>query len=448
MERSLVIICFCALSVFAFFSLKKMVTYNNNTVLCGSAVLFSILLYYCVVPIIVLCCESVNNDSGFVFIIQNSRIGSFFYSIFLIVLLILSYLFFYYNKKIRFKSKWIDYKTFRSFYKIDKRFFLFTFLIGGLSLIIYIYSFGSIAQLLFYAEYLRSFATSATDIVSYEASILVVPARLITVTPLLILPLYYRYKKKSYFIYFLVSLFLACIFLLANAGRTYIISFLLMFAVPILMKKFKHPWFIVILAGLFGMQLLDVLDTLFIYLKTDVWNQEETNIIHYLGQFSYPISNVLNVSGIVDSNNGFRYGQDFITGLLNIIPGVNFPTSIEPTSFFYGGSDWHTAGGVPNDIITFGYLEFGIFGPIIMGALLGIITRKADCVLIKFNRDYGLNVFKCAIVVCSFLYIVNADIISLVRNQMQTTCLFFCILYAYYKIGNRQPHNILPIQKN
>ena len=124
---------------------------------------------------------------------------------------------------------------------LSRRFMYFSLIIGGLSFIVFVIQFDSISQMLSYGEYARSFMYDISTIISSKYAILIVPARLILVTPLLCVFLYSNTNEKKYFILFIVSIIFAGILMLYNSGKTLILTYVLCFAIPELNKKFRHP---------------------------------------------------------------------------------------------------------------------------------------------------------------------------------------------------------------
>lgn len=321
-----------------------------------------------------------------------------------------------------------------------------TVVIGGVAFVGYINAFGGISRLLSYADYLRSFAVSGSSVVSYYASILVIPAKLITVTPIVLAPLISMTKGRNKLllkILFVITFFLAILFNLASAGKTAIILFILCFAVPFLQKVLKHPWRLILILSIFSFPILGFLDSLFAYMQKGIWNPVSSNPLRYLAAFSFPYANILSMGEIVKIY-GLRWGKDFVTGPLNIIPGINFQASYEVTSEFFSGENWRVVGGTPNDIITFGYLQVGVVGVCIVAIFLGIVCGKVDRILKDFSKVNFLGVLSVSMIVSIYAYTINSDISGLIRGQFQLYLVAFAILYSCQKvkIGGEYEKNV------
>ena len=408
---------------------------QNGQVSITSGILTGVLLYYFTVPFFIFLLREEAEQSG-----RNSLVtivGADGLDVLLAILRVLVFLFTYLlvNQRYNNRRMRITYTIAEDRLVNVLKFFVWTtFLIGGGSFLLYISAFGGLKELLYYAEYLRSFATNATRIIPYLASIMVIPARLITVTPILILVLLgYRKKDKFTLVYilmFVISFFGAVAFCLANAGRALLITYGICFVIPLLQKVIRKPWRLTFAIGIISLPILDYLDALFIFFQTGKLVVTQSSFISYLRQFSFPFANVLNQWKIVEKF-GIRYCQDFITGVLNIIPGVNFQPSYEVTSAFYGGELWKRAGGgIPNDIVTFGYIEFGILGVFLVAMILGIVSGKMDRLLLGMDNRFSSNVLRTTVIVSFFCLVFNADIVSIVRSQFLLTIPCICLLYA------------------
>lgn len=395
----------------------------------NSSIIFAFTLYYFMIPFIGI---TYKPDLRGYNIILHAESNEYIEAYTLIVSFIISYIYVY-RRSFLHDVKQGESIQYRKFYARCRFLGILTLLVGGVSFSLYASAFGGFRMLLMYAEYLRSFTTSAGEFVNYETMLLVVPARLITVCPIFLLFVAsYSENKKIYMALFVVSLILAFLFHLSNAGKTGLLIFFLTFFVPTVSKWSRHPWRWTILFALIASSSIAVLDALFVSLSTGEELKFTTgeSILSELSQFMYPISNVFH-SGEIVARYGLRYGKDFITGVLNIIPSVNFEPSYIPTTRYYGGDNW--TAGTPNDIITFAYLEFGVIGPFLIGALMGKIAGKLDNILCHLSISFSANVFKTALIVCMFTLVVNADVVSIVRNQFMVTLLSLTLLSSKTK---------------
>ncbi len=289
--------------------------------------------------------------------------------------------------------------------------------LGGGSLLLFFASLGGLSSALAIAERARSFSSSLTDYMPYYASLLVVPARLVTVAPYCFWVLHYLSEKNyKYKLYVIVSWTLCALFYLFNAGRAQILAMTLCIIVPVMLNmKIKHAWWYIIFLGVLSLPLLDVLDQLFVYMQQGTFELKVVNYLSYIKQFSYPINNVFHSLEIVNTY-GCRYGKDFITSILDLFPGLNFEPSYVPTCEFFVGYNWRNIGGIPNDLVTMSVLEFHVLGIVIVPFVLGKLSKFVDefvsgCSDIRISR-----VLATVMAVYSFLMIQSADPTALFRG--------------------------------
>lgn len=399
---------------------------KNREATTISGILTSMSVYLCVIPLVAVWLgDTYTLDNSFYSLsygFENYFVCYSAISLFLLTLTVS------YNYTIRNSKRLIIVSRLKTY---TKYFAYFTLIVGGVSFVIYAYSFGGFAQLLLYAEAMRSFATDKADLFSDKSFILVVPSRLITVTPILLI-LYRRFSRHSNWNSILIigSTVLASIFFLSNAGKTGILIFSLCFFVPILSYKCKHKWIVTIFLAICSIEIINYLDALFVYLATGQFEIEaSTGTFSYLKQFSYPISNLLNLQGI-STLHGFRYGQDYLTGVLNIVPGINFEPAYAVTSEYYGGADWKITGGTPNDAITFGFLQLGFLGVGFEAFLLGRICGIIDKSMLLLDDSFSNRLLKCTLIIVFFSMFVNADIVAIVRGQPTLTILVIIVILS------------------
>ena len=328
---------------------------------------------------------------------------------------------------IKLKKRAIDINKCLS---ISKCFMYFTLVVGGLSFFFFIIQFDSISQMLSYGEYSRSFLYDISSIISIKYARLIVPARMIMVSPLLCIFLYSNTKEKRYFILFVVSIILAGILMLYNSGKTLILTYFLCFAIPVLKKRFKHPWIILIISGFAFLPVLGFLDSVFSYLTTGSFVFEGGDVYKYLSSFSYPFKNFINRDGIL-SISGFRYGKDFVTSFLSLIPGLEFEPSYVPTSIFHGGVNWRS--GTPNDFLMFSYLQAGYIGIILISFFIAAISKRIDDGLQSLPGNYGSQVIVSAVTIQFFSLAGSADLCSIIKSNYVLVILFIVIILSTRK---------------
>lgn len=306
-----------------------------------------------------------------------------------------------------------------------------TLIVGGVSLLAYFYFLGGLSKALAIAEYARAFGDMSSVLSSWQIMLLT-PARLLSLPAFCFLFLYENSRIKKYKIAMIISFALLFLLYLFEASRTSIMIFALFLGMPILKRFTKHPWTVIIIAAILGMNMLNILDMLFASFATGEFGNSEFNINDLICQFSFASRNAMYSFEIV-GKYGCRWGQDFITAFINYLPGVSMDNSIEPTSRFWGGDDWKA--GVPNDVITFSILEFHALGIIIYSFILGKILKAADTSLLLLNKipkyKYSYQIFTTMLMLTLFFYIPSADVSSLLLHF--SLLVFFFILIVSRK---------------
>lgn len=286
--------------------------------------------------------------------------------------------------------------------------------VGGFCTLYYTLSFGSISRALALAGWIRGFV-SATNYISYFASLMIIPGGFVVLAPFCYLLSSDYSKSIGRRIKFIISFLLAFLFLFIRAGRAPLLIYILAFCMPIAIRIFKHPWRLLCICAVIGMPILEYMD----YLFGSGDFVLEYNISGTLAQFLYPYRTVLDCFDIVESL-GIRWGKDFVTTFIGLFPGVNYDTTWEVISKYYGGSDWKTTGSTPSDLLTFCILEYHVLG-LFLGAVLGRISKHVDqaCKAYLQNSmklsNYGVLTVCSYITLIGFWFVSTADFDSIVR---------------------------------
>lgn len=418
----LAIIIYIIIGIFAVYCYNKKIKKIEKPSYSG--IIFSMILYYIVIPIILLlftddfveyenecgmwCNDSINKH------ILNKNLFEVLYSALCVGI---SFFFFNYSYK-KNRNKYICTKKNEKILRIFKLVNRITLIIGGICLILFIASVGGVAEMIKKAEYYRSFSNSLVDDIGNFA-ILIVPARLVTVTPILSLFLIDNDKKnkKEYILELIISFVMAAFFYLYNAGRAPIILFGLSLFYVFLKKYIKKPWTIIIILTVIGLPLLDVIDSLFSGLLIGGELKVSFNYVKYLYQFIYPYRNILNMRNI-NIEFGYRYFLDYITSFIDILPKVSFAASYENTSLYINGTNWKVIGGIPNDFITFSNLQLGIIGNIIISYFLGFISSILDMKAANLKPGFGKNLILAILTLYTYSLIISFDFCTFIRGNL------------------------------
>lgn len=315
-----------------------------------------------------------------------------------------------------------------------------TLIIGGISFFIIISSLGGIVNTLAIGEQFRGFGdTALSDFVGVNTALFFIPSRLITVAPIIFYFLIINRRNVIDKIMFTFSIPFAILFFLFNAGRGPLIIYLLAFIYIFMKKYFKKVWLKLFLIGVFSLPLLDVLDRLFIYLSTSKWYKvEEANYLSYIFQFSHPVKTILNLNDIVNVENYF-FGTSIFRDVLSILPKINFDPLFYNVSEYFYGTSWNTVGGIPTDILTYGYFQLGLPGVIITLLLLGYICGKIDKTLYLLPKNKSREFISVVIATNIYGIISSADLASLLRGNviLSSTCIILILVSKYLKNNPR-----------
>lgn len=409
----LIIILYVLILLFSVALLRK----NNRirTVNLYSGFIFGIIIYYIVVPIVLLIYKEDLMERYPE--LQKNIYSSVFSTLLPIILITFTVIFFTVGYKVAYGKK----KKVNQFYEnvnLNSIKFIshFTFIVGIISFALFISGFGGLTNAMRYAELNRSFSVSLSDLIDYRLALLFIPSRMITVAPFLYFYQLKNTRKLSTRILFAISFIVSIFYFLFNAGKGPLLAFLMPFGYVVLKKFKKNAWRYVVVLGLFSLPLLEVLDRLFLFLANGYWTNKGIDFIKLLYQFIHPYRNISNVVNIINEF-GYRYFKDFITGPLNLMPGVNFEKSYEITSRFYFGDIWESVGGVPNDLITFGFLQANFLGVIIFSLLVGYLFGVIDKHLRDLNYGTAKELITSLLIISAFRLIPNADIEPFLRSN-------------------------------
>lgn len=394
---------------------------------------FSFWFYYALIPLLIgiISEKSTKSNEYFITFMRGGGMGNVAY--FLVVTIFILVFVFSYTQARSYKFYEIDRKRFFKLTKIAGYIALFG---GGVCLIIYFHLMGGLVRALSYAEFNRSFAYSMEDVVG-QYFILFRPAKLITIAPFCLSFLFFATKGKSkkQMLYFIGAIALALGFYLYDASRSSLMIYLVALSFPIISHYVKHPWFLIFVCGMVGLNMLNVLDSLFVYFATGDFEVEAFNWNEIIHQFSHPYRNVC-FSFDIALQGGIRFGRDFVTDFLSFIPGVNFEQSYVPTCEFFIGPNWHAEGGIPNDIITFSIIEFFFLGIFIIPYVVGKLVRKLDDFFtLAFKNDQlktASIMLQAYLILLVFFNTASSDFVAILQGY-SLFVFFFIPIYSLKK---------------
>ena len=388
-----------------------------------SSVSLSFSFYYLIIPLIIYILDY-NQQLG----LDRNTGGIDRIVYFIIVAIVYLVLFLSYNgfSKKKYKYFVVNYEKFEiSIKKIG----FFSLLVGGISLLFLFISLGGIISALAVAEQARSFNSNNVETLGTVAR-LIVSAKFVILSPYCFLFLFLQNRSKIYKYLLICSFLLSLLFYLFDASRSSLMIFLVPFFIPFIKKFISHPWLFIIIGGVLCINLLNVLDAMFVYFETGEYSAAEFDWLRILPQFSFPYRTFVNIFNILENEN-IRWGYDFITTWLNYIPGITFEQSYEPISRFWSGVDWRKYGGTPTDFISFSILEFHLIGIFVVPYFFGRLLRKIDNIMICLKQQSkGLDSFviilRSYLMLLLFFYIPSFDFCAIVAGY--SIIIFFYII--------------------
>lgn len=412
---------------------------------------FGMLIYYVIVPILIIINETnFRNGIGFGYdrIINYIYEAEYYNFLFLIVLVGIGFIGFNCGYKTLFlknlkKDTESKIKTISNEYnneklmKIINNVAFFALAIGGVSLILFFLFVGGVGKALMLAQTTRGFEHSVTDI-NYFAGIAKLFARMMPISAIMFFYLFLTRNKKSDKILLVITFIMSILLYLTYAGRTPLLTFLLIFLFFLMRLFFKKVWFKIIFLGVLSIPLLDMLSQVFIYFQSGVWISSESNYLDYLRQFAPPTFVGLNLQDIVDVY-GFRFYKDVVTDVIGLLPGISFQYSYENTSQYFNGIYWRNYGGIPNDVISYGYIQFGILGVFITLFSWGMIMGILDRIIYTIPNQIGGTVIATILATHVYQIVFAADLapILLTHNIFIMTTIILLIYNQVKKINNQ-----------
>ncbi len=396
---------------------------------CEAGFLFGMLIYHGIIPLLLLA-----NQSS----INYSRVVTFFYGasesgkIISFIGVFLGLLFFYCGTRLRFCVGSFHSRDINDTDVLDKTNIgfenkalstaaLIIFIIGCVSFLVFIYGCGGISRMLSLAEISRSHVDSITNYgVSKVYTYFSLLAAFIPLSNILYTAKLYLQtdpaKLRTKFM-FVFTLLMTVLYFLYNAGRAPMLLHGILLTFLFLKKRVKHPWLVILCLAVIGLPLLDYLDSLFIYFNTGELAEINTNYIKYLTEFSDPAILTRNMNSILT-----EYGPQFfkycITDIISLFPGVSMPMSYSIVSEYIRGSQWSMLGGIPTDVITYGFLQLGMIGVFFTMLFWGSLFSWIDSLIGKIINKEVRTVFSVALATSVFTIAASCDLYVILQRNI------------------------------
>lgn len=413
-----------------------------------SGVIFAMLLYYLIVPLLAYFFKEdffLLNKYGFDFVVNNyyHQFESNIYSyIFIVFIGIVGFLFGYYINFISKESNKVVNIDFSE--RLIKRIYLtarFFLIFGAFFLIIFLTSVGGILNALNIAEETRGFNNTLSNI-SYIGGIAKLISRIVIISPILFLLLIilkdkHGINKIALRMYLGISIVLSMIYFFSYAGRTPLITFLLMFIAIYGYKYFKRVWIKLIIIGILCLPFLDILSNIFIFLNTSYWEPIEIDYANYLRQFFAPAIVLININQITDIY-GVSYFKYYITDLLSLLPIINYPASYENTSQFFRGNNWRLHGGIPNDLFSYGFLQLKHLGVFLHSLIFGYLVGAIDKRIMIINNNKVRLFFGTVFATQIFQVVFSNDFGQVIQTQVLIWTLVILVFTVKITENNKE----------
>lgn len=432
---------------------KRIISNNGFNILSMFILTFSI--FYLFVPFVQSYFKLHRDNTSFFTILLNQMSDEEVFFNFLICAGCLLFIILSYN--LRFKSKGNGRKSdFEStttildqhkLYKKINRITDVIFFISVISMVLLIVEVGSLKTYLTLGSLTRGLDKAPTDYIRPSYLQLVTFSTVVLVTPYLYVYLYRMRRSKIMVLKIIVSLIFSILFLLYNQGRAPLILFFLPFFFTFGKKRKKGFLGLTILFGV-GVFLLSYLDRLFQYLAYGSYTVETNThfITQFLAEFSYSFANFSLRDELVNYSS-YRYMYDYLIWPFTMIPSsllkiIGFSKesliavstiNTEAYGTFLGIKP---SGGIPVDLLTFNYYQFGYITLIPICLILGRVLKKIDMIFYFFKDNFAIKIVLYRISFSMINILNNADISAIVRNRLDIVILFIIVIYIYKQNKN------------
>ena len=337
------------------------------------------------------------------------------------------------------KDKYIQILNARN-YRTYTLFAYLCFVIGSISFFTIAYSVGGVEDLIKIGDLSRGYGKDLSNYISSRLLPLRTIMVVILASPFLFYVMENHKRSLMNLVMLLSSTAISILFLVFNAGRAPLITFVLPFILLILLNRFKRPWISIVIVSILLIPILKWLDNLFFYISYGVTKAitNDTNIIcYFIEQFGYPYVNMLNANKMINYF-GLRLGVDYITWGVNIIPvsilsklGLWKVSIITDYITAYYGQATYTSkmlGGIPIDVFTLGYLQLKLLGAAFFICIFGLIVRYIDNLCYR-DRAYKLNQVLYLRIALTFIFLIpNTSFESIVRGRSDIIILILVII--------------------
>lgn len=379
--------------------------------------------------------------------ISEYNVTDLFYNFVRTIIVYIAFLFlYYYFFKKQKNGHNFNRNEFLNTQNMNKIYYLglICLILGFLSELIIIKSFNGIVNALSMAEKLRAYGVDRSNYMPQNLLFVNILAGISLSSPFIFKFLLLNKKSTKFKVLYLLSILVSCFYLLFFAGRLPIILFVSCFAIDYVFNNFNRPWLMIgIVTVLMFLSVSFLEDFLFFLSYGYVKENMNSGVLRQVNDFSFPLSNNLAVNNM-NKMFGFRYGVDYFTWIINIIPTrilqifdlSKVPSGYEYLTVYYDPQGI-TLGGTPTDFLTLGMRQVPFGGLTIITILYSYVCSVVDKAIDKINLK-ELTFIKIRIASIMFIIVPYADYDSFFRNRFDMIIiLFFVIFIIRYPVSDR-----------
>jgi|SRR5690625_82343 len=250
------------------------------------------------------------------------------------------------------------------------------------------------------------------------------------------------------FLFLLISIINSIYYVIIFGGRLPIALFILIIPMYYMDKRWKwslRNLLLILIVGVLSLNYLnDIFDTLSESSESISTKGVFDNIPRLVAQFSFPYINTIQVHDFTYNNGEFRYFIDFISWVINYIPSsISSMIGLDqiPPSYLVNTNNYllfdptnPAAGGVPTDIVSFGYYQFAVAGVIIVTLLFGLAVAWLDKFFNNSNQSTFINLAKIRLFQIISFYPMYADIEAFMRRRVDVVVIIIIIVLFSKKV--------------
>ncbi len=278
-------------------------------------------------------------------------------------------------------------------------------LISIISVVIYIYGFGSIEEVIKYKKEVRSGAyLNLSSLPTWQLFF----KRFITLAliPLLLFPIVNRKNLFNILLFlFLPLTTIIFSYTVIFESRQLIIDFFLIMIIGSLIYKDKFISSKLVIVMIITALLIPLLEMLFNDIHTNNTISFRQSIDNFIGEFSFGQISLFNA---INNNGNWYYFKDFWYEIFgHLLPSSlvdQTKTIVYQNTYFFTG--YHRRSIVPPGIIASGYYNLGYLGVVITGYFLGLFIKVMDVFftnLLRTSRYYSLLYAFAIITIFSYI---------------------------------------------